>query len=94
MKEKFRAGQKLYMRHEEKLMLGYREKASQKRPVILLATKTCANSVEKQTNKRNMPVQIKTKPEMIDLYNTFMGGVDYSDQMLYVYQDERRTVKY
>jgi len=34
------------------------------------------------------------KPSVIDDYNKYMGGVDESDKMLYVYLDERRTLKY
>ncbi|XP_076383715.1 uncharacterized protein LOC143260962 [Megalopta genalis] len=36
----------------------------------------------------------KTKPQIINSYNNYMGGVDESDKMLYTYLDERRTVKY
>lgn len=31
---------------------------------------------------------------MIDSYNKFMGGVDGSNNMLYTYLDERRTLKF
>ncbi|TBU02486.1 putative transposase IS4 [Hamiltosporidium tvaerminnensis] len=34
------------------------------------------------------------KPSMIHDYNKYMGGVDECDKMLYVYLDERRTLKY
>lgn len=31
---------------------------------------------------------------MIDSYNKFMGGIDGSNNMLYTYLDERRTLKF
>lgn len=34
-----------------------------------------------------------SKPAVINQYNKFMGGVDVSDMMLYIYLDER-TLKY
>jgi hypothetical protein len=93
LKEKFEVGQKVYNRKDYKLMLAYREKASQKKPVLLLSTKFVASSVEK-IKIRNNEQLMKEKPEVIDKYNSYMGRIDHSDQMLYCYLDERRSVKY
>lgn len=93
MKGKFNVGQRMYKRRDHKLMLAYREKVSQKNPVLLLSTKCVAKSIQKRKIRNNVEI-LKEKPEMIDLYNSYMGGIDHSDQMLYVYLDERRTVKY
>lgn len=81
------------MRNENLLILGYREKASQKKLVLLLSTKAKAKSIEKVKVRQTDEIT-KTKPEVINTYKMYMGGVDSSDQMLYCYLDERRTVKY
>lgn len=44
--------------------------------------------------KRNGNKRGRVKPCIVNCYNRYMGGVDESDKMLYVYLDERRTVKY
>lgn len=93
MKTKFGVGEETYMRNENLLILGYREKASQKKPVLLHSTKAKAKSIEKVKVRQAEEIK-KTKPEVINTYNMYMGGVDSSDQMLYCYLDERRTVKY
>lgn len=93
MKQKFQVGQQLYMRSGALLMLGFREKKTQTNPVLLLSTKSEAKSIEKIKIRNHVEVK-KDKPEMIDTYNKYMGGVDMSDQMLYCYLDERRTLKY
>lgn len=73
MKNKFAVGQKLYMRNDNLLMLGYREKKSQKNPVLLLSTKHTATDVEsKKKRNQNNP---NMKPKVIDDYNRYMGGI-------------------
>jgi hypothetical protein len=47
IKEKLSVGHQCYMRNEEILMLSYREKKSQTKPVILLTTKYQAKTIEK-----------------------------------------------
>ncbi|KAG8245010.1 hypothetical protein J6590_012377 [Homalodisca vitripennis] len=69
------------------------DKKSQKKPVILLSTKGTVKSVEK-VKKRYNGDEIQMKPDMIDQNNKYMEGVDGSDQMMYCYLDERRTLKY
>lgn len=93
IKENLDVGEKKYVRSGPNLFLSYREKKSQKKSVILLSTKGTAKSVEKIKRRGNDNV-VKIKPELINTYNMYMGGVDSSDQMLYCYLDERRTVKY
>lgn len=93
MTSKFEVGQKKYLRANEMLMLGYREKKSQKSQVLLISTEAKAGS-EMRTKKRGNQVKTTNKPEVIRKYNDNMGGVDVSDQMLYQYLDERRTLKF
>lgn len=95
IKEKLKVGQQCYVRNENEniLMLSYREKKTQKNPVLLLSTKFKAKTVEK-TKKRQNDFITNKKPEVIDKYNMYMGGIDTSDQMVYCYLDERRTLKY
>ncbi|KAG8248860.1 hypothetical protein J6590_108442 [Homalodisca vitripennis] len=90
---KYKVGDKRYMRSKEILGLAYREKSSQKSQVILVSSDSKAANVQVSKNK-GTKVVIKTKPDMIHQYNKFMGGIDTTDQMLYSYLDERRTVKY
>lgn len=93
IKEKLGVGHQCYMRKGELLMLSYREKKSQKNPVLLLSTKYKAKTIEKVKNWNGKEVK-KQKPEVIDRYNMYMGGIDTNDMMLYCYLDERRTFKY
>lgn len=52
MKIKFGVSEETYMRNENLLILGYREKASQKKFVLLLSTKAKAKSIEKVKVRR------------------------------------------
>ncbi|XP_023216812.1 piggyBac transposable element-derived protein 4-like [Centruroides sculpturatus] len=88
-KKKFAAGQTSYFRSGPVLAYGFRQKQSQKNPVFLLSSHAWARDVEVIWNG-----EAKLKPEIIQNYNEFIGGVDTSDVMLYAYLDERRTVKY
>lgn len=90
---KFQIGEKKYFRSNSILSLAYREKKSQRNPVILISTNSKAEDQEK-TTIRNRQHRISTKPAIIHSYNACMGGIDTSDMMLYTYLDERRTVKY
>ncbi|KAK2578444.1 hypothetical protein KPH14_001061 [Odynerus spinipes] len=75
------------------LMCSFREKKSQRNPVILVSTNCTTDNVV-VTKKRQICESEKTKPSVIHNYNKFMGGVDKADKMLYTYLDERRTMKY
>ncbi|KAI9575624.1 hypothetical protein GQX74_014524 [Glossina fuscipes] len=46
------------------------------------------------TKKRHGREKRSTKPAIVQSYNDFMGGVDESNKMLYIYLDERTSVKY
>lgn len=81
------------MRKDHLLLLGHKEKKSQKSHVVLLSTDSQAESHEKITVRRGKEIRI-SKPKVILNYNSFMGGIDGNDMMLYCYLDERRTVKY
>lgn len=93
MKTRFRVGEKKYCRKGTLLMLGSRQKASQKKQVLLLST-DCTAADELKSKKKGNKVFVTSRPKMIRHYNAFMGGVDSADQMLYCYLDERRTLRY
>lgn len=93
IKEKLEVSQQVYMRQDNLLMLSYREKKSQIKPVLLLSTKCKASTIEKVKSINGVDVK-KYRPGLIEKYNMYMGGIDTSDQMLYCYLDERRTKKY
>lgn len=86
-------GEAKYLAHENVLMCSFRDKKSKPKPVILISSNADTNSVTIKKKKGNFEYE-KVKPSMIDDYNKYMGGVDESDKMLYVYLDERRTLKY
>lgn len=81
------------MRNENVLLLSFRQKKSQTKPVLLLTTKYKANTVEVVKKRKNGDLKVK-KPDVITKYNMYMGGTDTSDQMLYCYLDERCKLKY
>lgn len=82
-----------YLRNNEMLFCVYPEKKSVKNPVLLISTKAEDQNVT-ITKGRHGREMHSIKPAIIQPYNTFIGGVDESDKMLYTYLDERRTVKY
>ncbi|XP_017756228.1 PREDICTED: piggyBac transposable element-derived protein 4-like [Eufriesea mexicana] len=88
-----KANEVKYARDGEVLLCGYRENKSVKKPVLLISTHASEDNTI-TIKKRNGNERSKVKPCIVDCYNRYMGGVDESDKMLYVYLDERRTVKY
>lgn len=96
LKKQLKPGEMSYFRKDELLGVAYRQKKSQKNPVLLLSTKSMATSTEVVARVRGAPGGRGpvTKPDVVLDYNDHMGGVDQSDMMLYAYLDERRTVKY
>nr|CAD7430728.1 unnamed protein product [Timema monikensis] len=74
------------------LACAFREKKSQKNPVVLLSS--FATAREQEVPARRPDANRITKPEVITTYNKFMGGIDTSYMMLYTYLDERRAVGY
>lgn len=91
--KKATVGEAKYLAHKDILMCSFRDKKSKPNPVILISSNTDTDNVTIKKKKRNFEYE-KVKPSMIDDYNKYMGGVDESDKMLYVYLDERRTLKY
>ena len=95
IKGKLRSGEKSYFRKGPMLAVAYRQKKSQKKPVLLLSTKSQATQTEVEVRERGTRAPtLVHKPDIVLDYNKFMGGVDQSDMMLYAYLDERRTIKY
>ncbi|PNF32253.1 hypothetical protein B7P43_G17701 [Cryptotermes secundus] len=90
---KFQIGQKQYFRSGPILTVAYREKKSQRSPVLLLSTHGQTSETE-YTRVRHGNRETLRKPQIIHSYNQFMGGIDTSDMMVYSYLSERRTVKY
>lgn len=93
LKVHYDVGEKKYYRQNNILMLGYRQRQSKKKPVLLLSTNAKAES-EARSKKRGNKISITSKPKMIREYNDFMGGIDGNDQMLYHYLNERKTIKF
>jgi hypothetical protein len=91
--KKFDVGEKRYFRQGPMLAAAFREKRSQRFPVLLLSTKCKAESTIRTITRRSRTREV-VKPSIIQSYNDYMGGIDTSDMMLYTYLDERRTVKY
>ena len=74
-----------YFRQEHFLLTAFRPKKSKKNPVTVLSSSAEA---------RNIIVKNHLKPSVIhEIYNPNMCGVDVHDQMLYLYHDERKSVK-
>ncbi|UYV72122.1 ZKSCAN1 [Cordylochernes scorpioides] len=79
----------LYMVNNNLLALAYKEKKS-KPPVKFLSTFCDASSGKKKvSDQRDYPQKI-----MKICYDSYMGGVDLNDQMLYTYMDERKGRKF
>lgn len=93
VKEKTAVGQPVYYKNGNHIAMAYRQKKTQKYPVILLSSKGEVGNAD-ITNRRHGRVTRQTKPKIIANYNSYMGGIDHFDMMLYTYLDERRTVKY
>ena len=88
-KAKLKVGETKYSRKGDVLAVSFREKQSQKKPVILLSTKFHAEDVT--VEKRGKEV---TKPLLVTHYNKYMGGVDVSDKKVYHVAAERATHRY
>lgn len=88
-KAKLKVGETTYRRKGDVLAVAFREKQTQKKPVILLSTRFPAENVTKE--KRGKEV---TKPVMVTHYNKYMGGVDVSDKKICHVAAERATHRY
>ncbi|UYV73898.1 ZKSCAN1 [Cordylochernes scorpioides] len=76
----------LYMVNNNLLALAHKEKKS-KPPVKFLSTFCDASSGKKVSDQRDYP-------QMKICYDSYMGGVDLNDQMLYTYMDEGKGRKF
>lgn len=95
VKKQLKPGESVYFRQQSLLTTAFREKQSQKNPVILLSSAAHATESEITTRQRGAGDNLRRmKPDVVLDYNQYMGGVDCSDMMLYTYLDERRTLKY
>mgnify|MGYP002804405118 CR=1 FL=1 len=79
-----------YMRKKGVLACAFREKKSQRKPVLLLSTSTLADNVTVRTRSGKSIM----KPQIILDYNKGMGGVDVSDRKIYEFAAERSTHRY
>ena len=93
LKHQFNSVMNKYFRQGPLLLVGSKQKKSQKNQVIVLST--CASATESDVKptarNRNEP---QKKHDVILDYNRYMGGIDGNDMMTYFYLDERRTVKF
>ena len=80
------SGEKIYHRKENVLAMSYKQKKSQTKPVIMLSTFVGAYDVAHCKDVS------KSKLAIADSYNKHMGGVDKSNQILYFYLDERKSL--
>ncbi|CAG2233820.1 unnamed protein product [Mytilus edulis] len=71
----------LFIRDKDKTCFAVSETTTEKNPVTLVST--FYNAIN----------TLNGKPRVIGAYNTFMGGVDLSDQMIGAYNDHRKCSK-
>lgn len=79
----------VYFRHQEILLVGYRQKVTRK-PVFVLTTACHAEDKVVKSKKGLEGI----KPILIHKYNQHMGGVDVSDKCAYHTTCSRPTSKY
>ena len=72
------------------LLVAFREKCSQRKPVLVLSTGTAAGKTEVRTGAG----RDKLKPNCIAMYNKYMGGVDLSDRKIYHVSAEHPSKRY
>ena len=83
-------GECVSFRNDDILVVAWREKKSQRKPVLLLSTSESAGMTEVRTGAG----VLKQKPKCVAAYNKFMGGVDLSDRMIYHLSAERPSKRY
>ena len=74
-------------RRQGVLLVAFREKRSQRKPVLMLSTATAAGTVP----VRPAAGRDKDKPKCVDLYNKY---VDISDRKIYYVSAERPSKRY
>ena len=67
--------------------MSYKQKKSQTKPVIMLSTFVGAYDVA------HCKDDSKSVPVIADSCNKHMGGIGKSDQILYAYLDERKSIQ-
>ena len=82
-------GETRHFRKDKMLVVAFRDKKTQKLPIIVLSTSHSAKMVTKTVRGKE-----KTKPAAVADYNQYMGGVDISDRIIYHYASERATHRY
>ena len=87
---KLAVGDVLNFRQDDLLCMAFREKKSQRKPVLMLSTSEAAGMV----NVRTAAGIVKRKPLCIAAYNRYMGGVDLSDRKVYHVAAERSSRRY
>ncbi|CAC5399705.1 unnamed protein product [Mytilus coruscus] len=75
------AGNTVYARQRQNMLCRFRDHNRKKKPVTLVS------------NYYNAIDTLNGKPRIIGAHNTFMGGVDLSDQMFGAYNDHRKYNK-
>ena len=71
-------------------VVAFREKKSQRKPVLMLSTSEAAGMMLVRTAAG----VVKQKPKCIAAYNKYMGGVDISDRKVYHVSAERPSKRY
>ena len=87
---KMRVGEVINYRRRGVLLVAFREKKSQRKPVLMLSTAEPARQVQKRTAAGLE----KEKPNCVVTYNDYMGGVDISDRKIYHVAAERPSKRY
>ena len=83
-----RVGEKIYYRKNNFLAMSYKQKKSQTKPVIMLSTFVGAYDVAHHKDVS------KSVSAIADSSSKHMGGNDRSDQILYAYLDERKSLQW
>ena len=86
--KKMNVGEMVNYRRQGMLLVVFREKKSQRKPVVMLSTSAAAGTVQTAAGL------LKQKPKCIAAYNQYMGGVDISDRKIYHVSAERPTKRY
>ena len=87
---KLNVGQMVQFRDGNSLVVAFREKKLQRKPVLMLSTSEAAGMMQVRTAAG----VIKRKPKCIAAYNKYMGGVDISDRKVYHVSAERPSKRY
>ena len=87
--KKMNVGEMVNYRRQGMLLVAFREKKSQRKPVLMLSTSAAAGKVQVQT-----AAGLKQKPKCLAADNQYMGGVDISARKIYHVSHERPTKRY